>query len=291
MKAITNQAKTDELKGKINAAVVDPPIVTPTNDPEKIVLDIKDVLTRDPEQVTEEEQNFIEAHKEELTDEQKLAFHIIEELPVKPVVAAPAKEMNIDYKARYAGSTQEAQVLAARNKEFLEAREKAKTLPLPTDEEMKTEYIEEWDEMTDRQKKNAKLAKLNENQNKILDEVTEKMKKRDQWVEDTKKYSVDPSTLVKYPLLAGHEEEFVQFCSLPTRVGINYDDLVKAFSFDLKPVVVTPKRANLLEPAGGGGSVAPVKKELTVEEIGFLRAHNPKEYKRLIQAKKINIDL
>lgn len=291
MKAITNQAKTDELKGKIDAAVVDPPIATPTNDPEKIVLDIKDVLTRDPEQVTEEEQNFIEAHKEELTDEQKLAFHIIDELPVKPVVVALAKETNIDYKARYAGSTQEAQVLAARNKEFLDAKAKADAVADPTDDEMKTEYGDEWEEMTDRQKKNAKGVSKAQKKDIILNEVTEKMKKRDVWVEDTKKYSADPSTLVKYPQLAGHEEEFVQFCSLPTRVGINYDDLVKAFSFDLKPIVVTPKRANLLETAGGGSGVAPVVKELTVEEIGFLRVHNPKEYKRLLQTGKIKIDL
>lgn len=291
MKVITNQAKSPELKTKIEEAIVDPPVATPENDPEKVVVDFKNVLTKDPDSLTDEEQTAVEEHKDELTDEQKLAFHIIDKLPEKsPVVAPVTKETNIDYKARYAGSTQEAQILAARNKEFLDAKAKADAVSDPTDDEMKKEYGDEWDEMSDRQKKNAKGIAKAQKKDEILTEVTEKMKRRDEWVESTKKFSTDPATITKYPQLEGHEEEFIQFCSLPTRVGLDYDLLISAFSSGIKPVIVPPKRANLFETGGGGGGAAPTVKELTVDEIAFLRKNNPREYKRLIQAKKIKVD-
>lgn len=270
--------------------VVDPPIVAPVLPPteeEKAIL--TDILASEPTDLTDDQQEYLEEHKADLTPEQQLAFGLIDKLPEKKV--EPVKETNIDYKSRYAGSTVEAQVLASRNKEFLEATEKADALVEPTEDEMKTEYGEDWDTFTDRQKKNAKVAVLAQKRKEIIDEVRNKMKKGVEWTDATKKYVNDPTTKLKYKQLEGHEEEFVQFCSLPSRVGINYDDLVKAFSFDLKPVTLPPKRASLFEKGGGGGAAVPTVKELSADEVSFIRIHNPRKYKELILKKKINLDI
>lgn len=310
MKTITNQVKPEELQKKIAAIdapptetskldangkpITETPVVTdpPVVENEDAPLELNDILATDPDKLTDKEQTFLEENQEKLTDEQKFKFHIIEEMPKKKEEAAPAtKEINIDYKARYSGSTQEAQVLAARNKEFIEATDKAKALPLPTDDEMMLEYPEDWEVMNDRQRKNAKIAKLQENKDKILSEVTEKMKKSVEWRETTKKHIENPAIITQYPQLAGHEEEFVQFCSLPSRVGLSYDDLIKAFSFDLKPNTPAPQRKSLFETGSGGGITPKAPKALSTEEIAYLRKNNPKEYKRLSLAGKINVDL
>ena len=71
---------------------------------------------------------------------------VVEESPEKEVKSKPKvddgeekiPQKEPDYKKRYADSTREAQILHAKNKKIMEAVEKAKEIPDPTEEELKT---------------------------------------------------------------------------------------------------------------------------------------------------------
>ncbi len=266
--AITNQTTPEELEAKINA-------VDDEETPEETtVTRTPDVTPPEEAETTQEEPE----ETEEITEEG-------EEAPA-PVVT-PEEQEETDWKSRYTGSTREAQVLASRNKKLLDSIEKAKGLPTPTDEEMREEYGDNWDLMDDIQRKTAKNATLSSKRFSVLEEVAAESKKTDEWVEKAKNFVAEPQVLIKYPQLAGKETEFVQFCSLPTRVGVELDDLVRAFSFDIKQEV--PKRKTLFESGGGGQPPAP--KELTVDEIAFLRTHDSKKYKQLLASGKIKIEV
>jgi hypothetical protein len=260
---ITNQTTPEELEAKINAVDEETPEET--------------TVTRGPDVTPPEETN---TEEEEVSVEEAP-----EEQEVAPVVEVAPEEP--DWKSRYIGSTREAQVLAARNKKFAESVDKANSLEKPTDEEMRTEYGDNWEMMDDVQRKLAKETVLSSKRFAILNEVATETKKGEEWVEKAKVFVADPQVLVKYPQLEGKETEFVQFCSLPTRVGVDLDDLVRAFSFDIKEEV--PKRKTLFE--SGGGGQAPAPKELTVDEIAFLRTHDSKKYKQLLASGKIKIEV
>ena len=259
-KAITNQVSPDELKEKIDA------------------------IDNAPDEVEEETP---ETPEEETPE-------IVEDTPQEPVeddfkeeVPEDNGEDKTDYKARYRGSTQEAQVLAAKNKEFVNAVDEASKLPEPTDEDMVKEYGDDWDMMDSVQKKMAKKTYTSERKFAIVNEAAQKTKKTEEWMDSVQKFTSDPVTVTKYPQLQGHEVEFEQFCSVPSRTGVNFDDLVKAFSFDIKPV--RQQRKSLFEIKGGGEIAKP--KELTPEEASYLRIHNQKKYKELVKRGKITFDL
>lgn len=320
-KVITNQTPKVELQEKVNEIVeevpqekpvpapilkgprVVPPVEPPTTAPEEEAapvtppqtvteeesgeeLDLTSIKAKDPNELTDEEQTFLEEHQEELTPQEKLNFNIIETLPENPVVPETPAD-NTDWKARYAGSTREAQVLASKNKQVTDAITKAGELPEPTDEEMRTELGDDWDIMDDTQRRIARRATLADRRFEIINKASQEGKKTDEWVDRVRTYSQDPQVVLKFPQIEGREIEFVQFCSLPSRVGVDLEDLVKAFTFDIKPV--EPKRQNLFERGTGGH--APAQKEMTVEEISFLRTNNPKKYKELIKSGKIKIEI
>jgi hypothetical protein len=100
------------------------------------------------------------------------------------------------------------------------------------EEEMSKEYGDNWEIMDDIQKKLAKDTVLSNKIFDIIKGVAEESKKTEEWLDKAQKFSQDPVVVSKYPQLEGRETEFIQFCSLPTRVGVDMDDLVRAFSFD-----------------------------------------------------------
>src|SRR3990172_4701995 len=287
-KTITNQAKPEELKEKIEAIdESETPEVTPETPTE---LSLEEVRAKDPSELKDEEQTFLEENADNLTDEEKVKFSIIEETPVttpETPTETPEVTDDTDWKARYRGSTQEAQVLASKNKDLVDSVDEAAKLPDPTDEEMQKEYGEDWDMMDNVQKKIAKESLLNKRRFEVVDQAVQRTKKSEEWIEKVKEFTQDPKTVEFFPKLKGKETEFTQFCSMPSRVGVAFEDLVKAFLFDLPPE--RPQRKSLFETKGGGS--APKVKELTPEEVKFIRETEPRKYKQLIKDHKINIEV
>jgi hypothetical protein len=268
--AITNQVKPEELKKKIEA--IDAP------EPEKAEIEpIQDEEIIETPDVNEEVPE-VDNDQEEIEDEA--------EKRVKPKAKAETDET--DYKLRYAGSTREAQVLKAKNKQLVDTVVQAKEMTPPTDEEMAKIYGDDWELMDNVTKRIARENELSTRRFQAIGRTVEETKKIDDWVGKASEFSQDQTTLNKYPVLEGKETEFVQYCMIPSRVDRDLDDLVKSFLHDVKPSV--PKRRNLFQ-AGGGGGEAPKPKGFSVAEVKFMRENQPKEYGRLLKAGKIKVEI
>jgi len=292
-KAITNQTKPDEIKEKV--AAIDEPQVTPETTPE---LNLDEVRSKDPSELKDEEQELLEENSDQLTDEEKTRFSIegAEIAPEVPEVEDKEEELSepdedtqddTDWRARYRGSTQEAQVLASQNKNLVTAVDEAAKLAEPTDEDLIKEYGGEWEIMDNVQRKLAKDNFLNKRRFEMVDQAVQKTKKSEEWVGKVREFTDDAKTLEKFPGLKGKEVEFSQFCAIPSRVGVDFGDLVKAFLFDVPPV--RPQRKNLFETKGGGQVTKP--KGLTSEEVAFIRTNDQKKYKQLIKEGKIKFEI
>jgi type IV secretory pathway VirB10-like protein len=257
-------------------------MANPTNqvDPEELKKKIEAIDEPEPETPKSAEP---ETNEAEVVDEPPSKA----ETPAETVeeTATPAEE-ETDWKARYAGSTREAQVLAAKNRQITEAVSSAAQIEI-SDAEMRSLY-NEWEMMDEVQKKMAKENALASKRFQLIQEKVEETKKVDEWVDKVKQFSTDPVTLSKYSALEGHETEFAQYAMVPSRLNQDMDDLARSFLYNLKPA---EKKRKTLFQTGGGGPEAPKPKELSVTEIKFIRENQPKEYERLLKLKKIKIEI
>src|SRR3990167_465969 len=263
-KAITNQTSKEELQAKIADVDKEETPKTPEPEPEEVV--VPDVEPETPPEPVKEP-----------------------EAPPEPVKVVKEEEDEVDWKARYAGSTKEAQILAARDKDVMSAIDDAASLSEPTEEELRKEFGDDWELMDNFQKRIAKDNLLNKRRFERIDEVAQKRKKIDTWIDKVNDFVADPKTISAIPKLQGKETEFGQFCLAPSRVGVDFDVLVKAFLYDVK--VETPTRPSSTLFEIGGGGEAPKTPEITPEQIAYLRKNNQKEYKRLLNSGKIKVEL
>jgi hypothetical protein len=123
-----------------------------------------------------------------------------------------------------------------------------------------------------------------------IQSVTEENKKIDVWAEKVDAFIEDAVDNGKYPSLASLGKEFRRFAMKEPRRGTDLDDLVASFLYTAEKVVPRNKRSLLL--SGGKGSVVtPKPAGLTEEQVARIRERDPKEYRRLIKAGKINLEL
>jgi hypothetical protein len=271
-KAIGNQLSQKEIDAKLKAL-------------DQIGDDGEDSEVTPPG-VTVEEEDPLEPEKDD--DEVDENGNPIK--PTPPVAPAKPDEPKIDYEARYKGSTQEAQILKAKNDQFMGAVVDAKNIPEPTEAELKEIYgPDNWDLMDTVQKTLARENLIAKRRFEKIGSAVEATQKSEEWVGKVSAFANNPENAIKYPALDGHEADFIRFCSLPSRVGVNFDDLVKAFSFDTKPIA---KRATILVPGAGGPEGAkPQNEALTPKEIAYYRKNDQKKYKELIRSGKIKVEL
>lgn len=200
------------------------------------------------------------------------------------------KKPEIDYKTKFKASTQESQILHARNKQVNEALEKAASIPDPTEEEMRAEYLD-WEEMSDFEKKMAIESIANKRRIGAITEVTQKFKDLDRWQKDVKKFVGDPTTLVKHPKLEGRTDEFEVFATKPTRRGVDFDDLISAFLFEAE--TKQPKHKGKMFEEGSGGPAEKPKQasnKITMEQARALRKTDYNKYKRYLKEGRIEAD-
>lgn len=203
-------------------------------------------------------------------------------------VPSPSPTPGVDYKKRYSDSSREAHVIASKNREMNKAVEDAANLPEPTEDELKAAYSE-WDDMTPTEQRLAKDNLLNKKKFDVIHQATEKYKKVDEWQDKVVAFVEDPKTITKNPELDGKEEEFKTFASKPSRVGVDFDDLILAFLGEESKSNPKPKKGQMF-PTGSGGPndrPQPKDKRLSVEEGRRLRLNNYNEFKRQLKAKNI----
>jgi hypothetical protein len=193
----------------------------------------------------------------------------------RPPVDIPPQE---DFKKRFAESTREAQILYAKNKKTMETIQEAGKVAEPTEDEMKVQFPD-WDLMSDTEKSLSKRVYKGEKALGMITQISEESKKVDEWNGKVDTFVDDPESAQKYPKLAGREAEFKAFASKPTRVGVDFEVLVNAFSYELN----TGGGHKTLFNNGSGGD-KPQSTTPTAEDASTLRKTNPREWERRSKA-------
>lgn len=193
---------------------------------------------------------------------------------------------DIDYKKKFVNSTRESQVLHSKNKKINEVVEKAITMSDPTDEELIAEFPD-WDIMSDTERKLAKKTYKYDKAFAMLNEVTRESKDAETWNSKVDTFIEDPKTLNTHPDLEGKEDDFKMFASKPTRRGVDFEDLIKAFLFDVS-TTRKPNKGRMFETGAGGQDKKERKSNiLTANEGRALMKANYKKWKELLMAGKI----
>ena len=193
-----------------------------------------------------------------------------------------------DYKKKFTHSARENQVLYSQVKKLTEAITTVGAVPDPTDEEM-TKLYGDWDIMDETMKKLAKDNYKNNIALSRLSSVSKESQDIEAWNQKVDTFVEDPKTLMSIPELEGKQEEFKLFASKATRRGLEFDDLVSAFLFDVSKNV-KPNKGKMFEQGTGGSNtiVRPHSDKISVEEGALLRQTNYKKWREYVTAGKID---
>ena len=189
---------------------------------------------------------------------------------------------------RYQDSSREAQVLYSKNKKMAEAIDKAGEVQI-TEDDLKKEY-QDWDMMTDFEKKIARESLSTKASLNAIKEATKEFKDMDAWNKKTDDFMANPETLVKYPDLEGKEEEFKLFASKSTRMGVDFTDLVSAFLFTETKNKIKNKGSMMPTGTAGAEKGKSSDGKLSVAESRSLRTVDYKKYLDYLKAGKISED-
>lgn len=242
----------------------------------QIEASLKEIDT--PEETAKEVEPSIEAPVEEEKQEE-----VVEE-EVKP-----SEEDKETLKKRYQDSSREAQLLYSKNKKMAEAIEKVGEVEI-TEEELKAEY-QEWEMMTDFEKKMARESAVTKKSLAAIKEATKEFKDMDVWNGKVDEFMADPKTFISYPGLEGKEDEFKLFTAKPTRRGIDFADLVSAFMYT--SAQAKPKNKGSMMPTGTAGADKSKKSDgkVSLQDAQVLRRTNYKQYLDLLKAGKISEEI
>lgn len=200
------------------------------------------------------------------------------------------KDNEPSLKERYKNSTQESQILHAKNKKMNEAFKQVKNVPEPTEEDMTKEYGEEaWEEMSDFEKKMAKKDWKNDRRFEAINQIAVETEDAEAWSEKVDGFIDDPETLQKNPKLEGKVEEFKAFANKQSRRGVDFEDLTKAFLFDVEQSKPPKKKGKMFETGTGGDNkkVDNKPKKLTIEQSKALKKTNYSAWKEALMNNQI----
>lgn len=235
---------------------------------------------QEEETPVEEEEEVVEEEAEEETEEEKPE--------VKQVKKEEEAEEKPDVKERYKESTREAQILHSKNKKYSDAFKKVKNIVEPTEEELKTAYPE-WDDYTDLERKLLTKDLKNDRRFEAINEIGAEAEDADAWGEKVDKFIDDPQVLIDNPKLEGKVSNFTEFANKPSRRGVDMDDLIKAYLYDVSEAKPAKKKGNMF-PTGTSGvdkNIKPKSDKMTVEQGAALQKRDYQAYIRAVKADKI----
>ena len=237
------------------------------------------------EEVVESVPEVVEEVKEETPPETP-----VEEAPVEePKEEVKEEPPVVDYKKKFTESTRESQVLFSRNKKISEAVDQASQMERPTKEEMEKDFAD-WDVMSDTEKRLAEDNVVNSRRFDAIHKATQEGKDILAWNEKVDKYIDDPKVLQTNPDLEGKQDDFKIFASKPTRRGVDFEDLVSAFLYDMSTVIKPKSKGKMFETGSGGPNerVKPKGDKISLSEARVLMKNDYKKYKELLVTGKID---
>lgn len=216
------------------------------------------------------------------------------DLPPTPPAAMTIEEKiakleadNIEKDKKFADSARGAQKLLDEKKIRQENAAKADALPEPTDDEMITEYGDDWDGMDPGTQKMARNLLHEKRKTAIMKSTDDRIRFEESHVLKIQAYAADPETIKQFPAIEGKEDEFEHFAKKSSRVAMDLEDVAALFVASI-----------MSRPKAPGGSLfpkntpivkapAPVKTGISPEQATALRTKDHKKYEQLVREKKI----
>lgn len=197
-----------------------------------------------------------------------------------------------DYKKKFSESSREAQKKTAANRIINKAILEAEEIPEPTEEELKTEYGDDWELMSDTEKRFAKEAVISRNWRKVIFDAKNQAEKIEKWNESVEEYVSDPKTLIDNPELEGKTNEFIEFATQDANNNVPFNLLVGAFLHE-QAKAKSSHKGRMFESGSGGPNdkPQPQKKTITLDQARQLRETDYAKWKEYNNKGLIEYDL
>jgi hypothetical protein len=206
------------------------------------------------------------------------------ETPTQEETIDPAKYQQAlreaeEYKAKFANSTRENQII--RSKESESHRE---TPNEPTEAELRKAFPS-FDYMSDEGKELARFNYRTQRETQTILQAQRQREAEDKWNRTLEQ------TVIATPSLEGKERAFTEFAKKPQYRGASVELLVDAFlhKHGSSETVRRAPQAGLETGSGGPKAIA-TKKGLDEKELSALRQNDPEAYRQALLSKPIDID-
>lgn len=203
--------------------------------------------------------------------------------------AEPSKEL---YKEKFSASSRENQRINAKNRILNQAIQEAQDIPEPTEEEMKSQYGDDWDLMSDVDKKLIKETEVSKRWRQKIKEASDQATKIEKWNESVDEFIKDPKTLNENPDLEGKENDFHEYATLPEHNNVPFSVLVPAFLHQKSTQKVSHK-GRMFEKGSGGPNDKPASQngKISIEKARQLRETDYTTYKEYLKKGLIDLSI
>lgn len=182
---------------------------------------------------------------------------------------------------KFAASTREAQMLGMRDRIYQENIQKAKDLPLPSDQDMRTEYGDDWDSLDPVNQKIARESLHAKQKLALIESTNDRLTNEQTQINKVRSYTADPEVVKLFPVIEGNEDEFEKFALKPSRIGMDLEDVASLFNSYMSGKA--PKPAPGVPPLfvqSQSQSVPPAAPKPGVDagKAGLMRTRTQKDY-------------
>ena len=263
--------------------------VKPTN--EELENKDKEIQEELEEMEDQEETLEEEVVEEEVVEEEEEEEEAVEE--EEEVVEEEEEEVEEQtFKKRFKESTREAQILHAKNKKMLDAFDQVSEVVDPVDEVMRKEFTD-WEDLSEFEQK---MAKDNWKANKrfeAINTIAKDNKDGEVWYKKVDAFVDDPATVTNNSKLESRLDEFKLFAKKPSRRGVDFQDLVSAFLYELEETKPAKKKGKMFETGSGGPGKKskPKSDKLSIEAGAKLKKADYKAYTQALIAGKITSEI
>ncbi len=206
------------------------------------------------------------------------------ETTVPPTPPAQPAADPVDYRTKFAESTRENQVLAARLAEA-EKKSRQELTTEPTDSDLRAAFPE-WEYMDDVAKRSATLAFKADRRSAAVAAEREAEKAERSWQNDLE------IAVAAHPELGEKSREFKDYASKPSHRGAPIEVLISAFKNDnntmTTPTPATPTPG--LEPGNGGPREPEKPATLTADQLATLRTTDEKAWREYVNTHDIDVE-
>jgi len=199
-----------------------------------------------------------------------------------------------DYKEKYSESSKESLTQYFKNKKIKETIDEANNIPEPTEEELVVftrSTGSNYDDLDDFTKAMVKKALLSEQRWGKVAEIVKESRDIDAWADKVTAFTDAVETAAKYPLIDDNADDFRKFCMKAARRGMDLEDLATSFLYGLASMPIKKSKGSVLLSGGSTGRGEEKPAGLTDEDAKRIRESDPKEFRRLVKAGKIKIEI